>query len=475
MKKIKHIHFVGIKGVGLTPLAIIAKEAGIKVTGSDVPESFITDEALHKAGIEPFAGFSPDHITSDIELVITTGAHGGYTNVEVVTAKELGINVMTKGEAVGAFMDGALLGRKFEGIAVAGSHGKTTTTSLLATLLLENKLDPSYVVGTGSFGQRLPGHLGKGKYFIAESDEYATEPNSNKKAQLLWEYPAYALFTNIELDHTDLYPSLEAVTDVFAEFVTQVRPNGLIIGCGDDAQVRKVLHGTEHKTVTYGFSPQNNYVLERVHISGQQTFFHLFAYGTDLGEFRIMLTGEHNALNAAGAAILALEIGLPLEKVKQALGKFSGSKRRLEFKGFLTTGASVFDDYAHHPTEIKQTLHALRLRFPRERLVCLFQPHTYSRTKALFDDFSRAFSDCDQVVLTDIFASAREKADPSVSSKLLADALSRNVKEVSFLPGLSDITAFVKEAKFRSNTVLVFMGAGDIYKVIDSLDLQQAL
>jgi UDP-N-acetylmuramate--alanine ligase len=475
MKKIKRIHFVGIKGVGLTPLAIIAKEAGISVSGSDVAQTFITDYALEKVGIVPFVGFSPDHVTQDSELVITTGAHGGYSNVEVVRAKELGIPVMTKGEAVGAFMQGTMLGKSLQGIAVAGSHGKTTTTSLLTTILVANKLDPSYVVGTGSFGGRLPGHLGKGKYFIAESDEYATEPNTNKKAQLLWEFPHIALITNIELDHPDIYPSVEDVTAVFHEFAHNIDKDGVIIGCGDDSQVRNVLQKTDRRTISYGFSPQNDYVLSRVHVSGGQTFFRVSAFKTDMGEFRILLTGEHNALNALGATIAALEIGLPLEKIKKALTEFTGSKRRLEFKGYLPSGAAVFDDYAHHPTEIKQTLHALRLRFPKEQLICLFQPHTYSRTKRLFDDFANAFTDSDQVVLTDIFASAREEQDPTVSSNVLAQRLAASVKQVSYLPTLSDVEDFVKKNRFRANTVLVFMGAGDIYTVIDTLSLQSSL
>lgn len=475
MKKVKRIHFVGIKGVGLTPQAIIAKEAGVKVSGSDVADHFITDGALKQVGITPLVGFSPEHIAPDIELVITTGAHGGYSNVEVVRAKELGIPVMTKGEAVGAFMQGGIVGKSFQGIAVAGSHGKTTTTSLLTTILAANKLDPSYIVGTGSFGDRLPGHLGKGKYFVAESDEYATEPQTNKKAQLLWEFPQIALITNIELDHPDIYESVEAVTSVFIEFTNNVGKNGVIVGCGDDPQVRTVLQKAKRRTISYGFSPQNDYVLSSVHVSGDQTFFHVSAFGTDLGEFRIVLTGEHNALNALGAIIVALEVGLPLEKIKAALTTFTGSKRRLEFRGYLPTGAWVFDDYAHHPTEIKQTLHALRSRFPKEQLICIFQPHTYSRTKRLFEDFVRAFSDCDRVVLTDIFASARESSDPAISSRLLAERLASVIKQVDYLSTLAEVEAFVKENRFRKNTVLVFMGAGDIYTVIDRLSLQQTV
>src|SRR5476651_368276 len=188
MKK-KSIHFVGIKGVGMTPLALVAKEAGFVVSGSDVGEEFITDEILRESEIIPLIGFSSEHIASP-DLVITTGAHGGYDNVEVQTAKEKPIPVITAGEAVGQFMAGEVLGRTFKGISVAGTHGKTTTTAMIATIMKETGFDPSFIIGTGNVGSLgTPGHFGKGKYFVAEADEYATEPKYNKTAKFLWQHP----------------------------------------------------------------------------------------------------------------------------------------------------------------------------------------------------------------------------------------------------------------------------------------------
>ncbi len=470
MSKIKRIHFVGIKGVGVTPLAIIAKEAGITVTGSDVGEEFITDKALSQVGIVPLVGFSPEHIGEGIDLVITTGAHGGYDNVEVKEAKKRGIPVLTKGEAVGAFMDGAILGKQFKGIAIAGSHGKTTTSSMMVTILKELGMDPSYIVGTGSIGKvSLPGHLGKGKYFIAEADEYATEPQYDKTAQFLWQKPTIALFTNIELDHPDIYPSVESVVEVFKQFVEKTPQDGTIIGCGDDLHVYKLLRSVDRKTISYGFSPKNDYVLSHLHVSGGQIFFRVEAGGMDLGEFRLQVTGEHNALNGLGACIIALELGLPLEKIKQALSTFTGAKRRLELRGTLESGAIVFDDYAHHPTEIQKTLHGLRQRFPKEKIVCIFQPHTYSRTKTLFPEFMRAFSDSDEVIITDIYASLREVPDPTINAKMFVEELAKHERNVLYLPKADDVVEYVKKNRFKENTVLVFMGAGDIYKAIDSL------
>lgn len=472
MSKAKQIHFVGIKGVGVTPLAIIAKQAGIKVTGSDIAEEFITDQALREVGITPLVGFSPDHIPDRTDLVITTGAHGGYDNVEVKEAKRRGIPVMAKGEAVGAYMRGDILGREFEGIAVAGSHGKTTTTSMLVTILRQCGVDPSYIVGTGSIGKvALPGHLGKGKHFIAESDEYATEPKYDTRAQFLWLKPSIALLTNIELDHPDIYPSLEAVEKTFETFVEQMPHDGVVVGCGDDPRVYSLLRKTLKKSISYGFSPKNKYVITRFHASGAQTFFRVESEGMDMGEFRLQVSGEHNALNGLGATIVALELGIPLERIRHALTTYTGAKRRLEYKGQLESGAYVFDDYAHHPTEIQKTLKGLRERYPKEHIICIFQPHTYSRTKALFTDFMRSFSDSDEVLITDIYTSSREVPDVTISSKMFVDALARQQKEVQYLPSLGDVVEYVEKRRLRENTVLIFMGAGDIYKAIDSLPI----
>ncbi|HVZ58550.1 MAG TPA: UDP-N-acetylmuramate--L-alanine ligase [Patescibacteria group bacterium] len=470
MNKVKSIHFVGIKGVGLTPLAIIAKQAGIKVTGSDVAEEFITDQALKKAGITPLVDFLPEHLPKNLDLVITTGAHGGLDNPEVVAARERLIPVMTKGEAVGAFMQGDLLGRSFTQIAVAGSHGKTTSTAMLATVLQKAGFDPTYIIGTGSTSALdLPGHLGKGQYFVAESDEYATEPAHNHKAQFLWQYPDVLLLTNIEHDHPDIYPTLMDVEKVFREFATHISTKGFIVGCGDDELVYSLLKEHPGKTISFGFSPKNQYVLTRVHISGGQMFFRLQREGMDLEEFRLSVFGEHNALNAAGVVAVCMELGIPLEKIKEALPEFSGSKRRLEYKGQLTTGAYLFDDYAHHPTEIRNTLKSLRIRYPKSTLIAIFQPHTYSRTKALLPEFVTAFDDANDVIIMDIFSSAREKKDPTITSGLLAQQLAVRHPAVLYLPTIEDVAALLSKENLKDNTVIVFMGAGDIYKTIDLL------
>lgn len=471
--KRKKIHFVGIKGVGMTPLAIIAKEAKCIVTGSDVGDIFITDESLEKASIIPFVGFSKEHVQG-VDLVITTGAHGGYDNVEVLEAKAQNIPVITQGQAVGAFMDGSILKKPFEGISVAGSHGKTTTTAMIATIFKENKLDPSYLIGTSaikSLGQ--PGHFGKGKYFVAEADEYATEPTHDKTPKLLWQHPRIIIFTNIEFDHPDLYKTVGDITKVFLQFANQLPQNGNLVACGDDKQIRELLTKYQGECITYGYSPENDFVIKKVHISGPKTFFQVESGNASLGEFSLNVVGEHNALNAVAAVIVALESGLSLDHIKKGLKAFTGTKRRFEFIGNLKSGAYLFDDYGHHPTEIEKTLKAFKQSFPDSKLVCIFQPHTYSRTKSLFKEFSHAFSVADTVILIDIYPSQREQPDSTVSSRLLVEQMHTFTKDVLYLPGNADVVKYINSQNFLENTVIVTMGAGDIYKINQELPLKK--
>lgn len=469
MKKVKSIHFVGIKGVGMTPLAIIAKEAGINVTGSDVDEAFITDVSLKKAGIAPLVGFTAENVP-DVDLVITTGAHGGYYNPEVIAAKDKKIPVLTKGQAVGEFMKGEILGRSNVGISVAGSHGKTTTSAMIATLLKYQKMDPSFIVGTSeiaSLGQ--PGHLGKGKYFIAEADEYATEPKHDHTAQFLWQHPKIIIFTNIELDHPDIYPSVDEVRAVFLRFASSLPSDGTLIVNGDDEQVRILLKEYTGKVITYGFSKTNDYVITRVHTSGPQTFFWLESNGMSLGEFALRVVGEHNSLNATASLIAGLQIGVPLEELKKGIREFTGTKRRLEYIGELKDGALLYDDYAHHPTEIKNTLKAVSQMYPQKKIHVFFQPHTFSRTKTLLTEFARSFQEADSVNYLPIFASLREVQDATVSSDVLAVETQKHHRSVRVFESQEDMVEYIDKNHFKNDSVLILMGAGDIYKVAYSL------
>ena len=472
MNKIKSIHFVGIKGVGMTPLAIIAKEAGIKVTGSDIEEKFITDDFLKNAKIVLFVGFSKDHIRNP-DLIIATGAHKGLNNIEVLEAKKRGIPVWTQGRAVGEFMKGDLFKREFFGISVAGSHGKTTTTAMIATIFKENNLDPSFLIGTGSVPSLgAPGHFGKGKYFVAEADEYATEPESDLTPKFLWQNPKIEIFTNIEFDHPDIYKSVDEIREDFLRFANKIPKDGILIAGGDDKQIKELLKDYSGAKVTFGFSPVNDYVLEKVRYEDGKMFFWISAKGTSLGEFPLNAIGGFNISNALASIIAGVEVGLSLQNIKKAIGKYNGSKRRFEFIGRLKTGAKVFDDYAHHPTEIKKTLSAIRKNYSKSKIVCIFQPHTYSRTKALFSDFVTSFYDADTVILMAIYPSLREEKDSTVSSELLAQKISQTHRDVLFLPDESSVVEYIDKKKYGDNTIIITMGAGDVYKISEKLDFR---
>ncbi len=470
MKKIKHIHFVGIKGVGMTPLAIIAKQAGFKVTGCDIDEQFITDEALKKDQIEPMVGFSALHIDR-VDLVITTGAHGGFDHIEVIEAKKKGIKVWTQGQAVGEFMKGDIFGKTFEGISVSGTHGKTTTTAMIAVILKENKLDPSFVIGTGNVPYLDScGHFGKGKYFVAEADEYATEPKYDKTPKLLWQKPKIAVITSIELDHPDLYESIDHLREAFYLFSSNIAINGSLIACIDDFQTESLVKKVSGKVLTYGFSKTADFYIDKISIEKEKMFFWIQNGNANLGEFMLNVTGEHNALNALAAILVCLEIGLSLENIKKGLMKFTGSRRRFEFIKDLHSGASLYDDYAHHPTEIKKTLIAFKKTFPGKRILCIFQPHTYSRTKKLFEDFKYSFADANELILVDIYSSAREPVDESVSSKLLLNEIAKLSSNVLHFSDLYDVVKYVDQKAYGSNWIVLTMGAGNIYKLADNLN-----
>ncbi len=463
------VHFVGIKGVGVCPLAIIAKEAGFEVTGSDVSEEFITDEFLRKAGIEPFVGFKAEHVVG-ADLVIATGAHGGVENPEVVEAKNLGIEVLSQGAALAKFQRGEMINRKLKGISVAGSHGKTTTTAIIATMLKEIGMDPSFSIGTGeipSLGS--PGHLGKGDYFVAEADEYVVDVVHDSTKKFLLQKPLIEVVTNIDFDHADIYPSIVEVRDAFLEFANLLPEDGVLIACGDGEENRKFLELYKGRRTTYGSSPQNDIYLERVNFSEDKMFFWVSSKGALLGEFSMNVFGEHNAINALGAIAVGIEIGLPIDQIRKGIAAFKGTKRRSEFKGTIGEGTLVYDDYGHHPKEIEATLKSFRKAFPKKDLVCIFQPHMYSRTKALFSDFVSSFEDANEVVFLEIFPSFREPIDPNFSSRFLQVELEAKGKKATYFPTIEDVVEYVASQNYDRNTVVITMGAGDVYKVGEGL------
>jgi len=465
MGKINKIHFTGIKGVGMTPLAIIAKEAGMLVTGSDVSEKFITDIELEESGIKVFDGFDKTHILNQ-DLVIATGAHGGSENEEVIAAKNKKINVLNQGRALAEFQKGDILGKNNFGISVAGSHGKTTTTAILATILKVNNLDPSYVIGTGkipSLGSS--GHLGKGEYFVTEADEYFADVVSDRYPKFMFQEPKIIIITNIDYDHPDVFSTFTDLKKSYMDFIEKLPLNGKLIICGDGAKNREFINNIKIPRLTYGFSPENNFIIEKISFNSEKMFFWVKSNDTILGQFSVQVFGEHNAKNCLAAIVASLEIGLSVEQIKRGLSGFKGTKRRAEYKGKTSEGIILYDDYAHHPEEIKETLSAFRKAYEKHNIIVIFQPHMYSRTKEFFNDFVESFDKCDEVLITEIFPSFREPIDKNFSSALIVNELKKRGKKALYFEDMKDVIKYLSSQNYSEKTIIITMGAGNIYKI----------
>ncbi|MEK7543818.1 MAG: cyanophycin synthetase [Patescibacteria group bacterium] len=415
----KRIYLVGIKGVAMAALAIWAKDAGKSVAGSDVGEEFPTDEELKKAHVDIHVGFDSSHLAAfKPDVVVYTGAHGGRDNPQVMYAKEHAISVLPHGQALGLVMEGK------HQISIAGSHGKTTTAAMIATILVEADLDPSYAVGCGSIrGLGTAGHAGKGDWFIAEADEYVTDPGHDATPRFLWHKPDVLVVTNIDYDHPDVYTDLAHVQQAFVALQKQ---SELTIMNADDPASSVLSKG--ENVVKFGLSKE---------ISG----------------LKLQVLGRHNMLNAAAAAAACERIGIAWNVIKQGLERFGGTKRRFEKLGEVR-GALIYDDYAHHPKEIESTIAAFREMYPKKRLVVVFQPHTYSRTNALLPDFVRALALADITLVTDIYASAREAQK--------VEGLVQKLGGI-YAPLRQDVSRWL-EKELTADDVIVFMGAGDIYQ-----------
>ncbi len=491
MNKIKKIYFVGIKGVGMASLAIIAKEAGMEVRGSDLDEEFITDVELEgitvdigfeKSFLDEFLGSTPN----EEMLVIATAAHGGFENLQVVYARELGIKVLSHGQAVGIFMDGEIFDREFIGISVAGAHGKTTSSAMAAVAFTKLNRDPTYTIGTSEvFPIGFGGHYGKGDYFIAEADEYFSELKTDRKPKFLYQNPVYLIINNIDFDHPDVYKNFDEIKYAYKQFANTDSIKTVFVS--NDEKLAEIIPEIKKEIIFFGESEQCDYKLVDFQEVGLGSKFIVerrekgstWISTSDfeakrgstspfaIGEFELSVPGKHNALNALGVIALLCEIGVHPDDMISAIKEFQGTKRRLEKIGEGKDSLIIYDDYAHHPLEIKTSIAALKLAYPDKKLIVIFQAHTYSRTQSLMKEFGSAFEMADQIILLPIFPSARETVTEEEKNTIESDLISR-IPGVVFLETFESVVKYV-DTNIDSGSIVVTMGAGDVYKVAKRL------
>jgi UDP-N-acetylmuramate--alanine ligase len=456
--KIKKLYFVGIKGIAMTALAVWAKEQGIEVSGSDTNEQFPSDSILSQQAITVLIGFDEKHISdAHPDAIIYTGAHRGRDNVEVKEAQRLGIPTLPHGKALGLAMEGS------HQISVAGSHGKTTTSAMVASVLMYAGLDPSYAIGSGEIrGLGFPGHYGKGNYFVAEADEYITDPTHDRTPRFLWQHPEILIVTNIDYDHPDAYASLEDVEKAFKKLEHQQIGRKIAVINSDDTSSAVLLQSTTSKIITYGTSDSAMYRATRIAFREGTTSFEIEKHNSTLGECILHVPGKHNVVNALAAYIACEAAGVSHGQIVEGLARFGGAKRRFETID-IVDGVIYYDDYAHHPKEIEATLSAMRDWYPNDRLIVVFQPHTYSRTKILLADFGKAFTHSDITICADIYASAREHDTMGISGETLVSEIQKHQGHVVYAPTKDDILQTLRPLVHKRDRV-VFMGAGNIYQ-----------
>lgn len=454
---VKKLYFVGIKGIAMTALAVWAKEQGIEVSGSDTNEQFPSDTILSKNAIPVLIGFDAKHIHNfHPDAVIYTGAHQGRDNVEVREARELNIPTLPHGIALGLAMKGS------HQVSVAGSHGKTTTSAMIASILIHAGLDPSYAIGSGEIrGLGYPGHYGKGKYFVAEADEYITDPTHDRTPRFLWQHPEILVVTNIDYDHPDAYASLEEVQEAFKKLENQQTGRKIAIINRDDPPSALLLQSTVSKIITYGTSDNAMYRATHIVFRDGKTTFEIEKQHINLGTFTLHVPGVHNVLHATAAYIASELSGATCQQIIHGIAKFEGAKRRFETIGTVNN-VTYYDDYAHHPKEIEATLSAMHAWYPKDRIVVVFQPHTYSRTKTLLTDFGKAFFHSDIVICADIYASAREHDTMGITGATLVSEIQKHHDHVIFAPLADDVLHALRSTVQKGDRV-VFMGAGNIY------------
>jgi UDP-N-acetylmuramate--alanine ligase len=444
--RFQHIHFIGIGGIGMSGIAEVLLNLGYQVSGSDLKETEIT-RRLESLGGKITYGHKAEYIQG-AEVVVTSSAVRP-DNPEVLAARAALLPVIPRAEMLAELM------RLKYGIAIAGSHGKTTTTSMVANVLAYGGLDPTVIIGGRLDKWGSNARLGQGTFLVAEADE--------SDGSFLHLSPSIAVVTNIDLEHLDFYQDLDHIQNTFLDFLSRLPFYGLAILCLDDPHLPSLIPKLKKRYRTYGLTAQADIQAREVIHNGLSTRYRLFQAGKDWGEIRFNLPGIHNVYNSLAAIAVGFELEVPFDRIQEAFDCLEGVQRRFQVRGEYQ-GITVLDDYGHHPTEIRATLNAARECWPDRRIVVVFQPHRFTRTQALFEEFTTAFYQADSLLLLPIYAASEDPIKGIDSGHLMEGIKGKGHREVSLISNRADVIPFLKEI-LRSGDVLVTLGAGDVYKI----------
>ena len=450
LKNIKKVHFVGIGGAGMSAIAKVLLQMGYTITGSDLKKSETIDK-LVKSGAQIFTGHNSENIHDAEAVVVSTAI--SQSNPEVLCAREKGIPVFHRSDIIAQLM------LQYEGIAVAGAHGKTTTTAMIAVMLEHAGVDPTIIIGGEVDYLNGSAKLGASKYLVAEADE--------SDGSFLKYSPHIAVVTNIENDHMDFYKTMENILHTFSKFLHNLPSDkGLGVLCFDNAYIRDLTKNIQRTYISYAIEHDAQYMARNICTRGVSTTYDAYHEEELLGTIKINVPGRHNIANSLAAVVVGLTIGLTLTQIAEGLAQFQGVKRRFQTKARIN-GVWIIDDYAHHPTEITTTLMAARQTNPN-RLICVFQPHRYSRTQFLREEFGHAFAPSDILIITDVYA-AGEQPIPGITGEVLKNEVERQTgKQVIYIPEKEKIARYLSEI-VESGDLVMTMGAGNIYGVGEEL------
>lgn len=446
----EHVHFIGIGGYGMSAIAKVMLELGYRVTGSDVVRKDLTDKLAAK-GAQVFIGHEAKNVQGADVVVYSTAC--GEDNVERQAAKALNIPVLHRSQMLARLMN------EKTGIAVAGAHGKTTTSSMIALVMELNDLDPTYIIGGEIMNVGSNAKAGKGNFVVAEADE--------SDGSFLQYYPSMALVTNIEADHLENYGGdFNNLLQAYSQFLSQVKEDGHAILCADDPYLQTMMKEVKGQLITYGIEQQADYMAKNIQLGDRKARFTVAHHGRELGEIELFVPGMHNVYNALATVIVCMQAGLAFDQIADSIKQFRGAKRRFQVIGEVND-IMVIDDYAHHPTEIQATIEAAKAT--GKNITAVFQPQRYSRTFFLLDQFSRSFAEADQVIITDIFAPEGEKRIEGVHSEKLAELIRQNSNaNVRYIPTNEEVEEYLYQTS-KPGDLIITMGAGDIWQTAERL------